>query len=230
MSRFQTYIFDFDGTLADTLPLCFESLRMANYASLGQVMSDDEICAYFGPSEEVIIRGIVSDRNGKAPGSVTFPQWELPDKDLLSDYAINFFYWAYGELFDRYISDSSSVIVKDVLQQLRARGGKVALVTGKGRRSTAITLDRMGIADLFDVVVTDDDVARPKPSPDGLLLVLDSLSASREGAVFVGDMDADVEAARRARVTSVGAAWYKPSISSGRPDLWARELGELLSL
>ena len=75
----------------------------------------------------------------------------------------------------------------------------------------------MGIADLFDVVVTDDDVARPKPSPDGRLLVLDSLSASREGAVFVGDMDADVEAARRARVTSVGAAWCKPSISSPRP-------------
>lgn len=91
-------------------------------------------------------------------------------------------------------------------------------------------MDRMGIADLFDVVVTDDDVARPKPSPDGRLLVLDSLSASREGAVFVGDMDADVEAARRARVTSVGAAWCKPSISSGRPDLWTRELGELLSL
>ena len=94
MSGFQTYIFDFDGTLADTLPLGFESLRMAIYASLGQVMSDDEIRAYFGPSEEVIIRGIVSDRNGKTPGSVTFPQWELPDKDLLSDYATNLFYRA----------------------------------------------------------------------------------------------------------------------------------------
>jgi len=55
-------IFDLDGTLADTLPVCFAAFRSA-LARLGvRHHGDEEIRALFGPSEECIIRQIVPDR------------------------------------------------------------------------------------------------------------------------------------------------------------------------
>ncbi|GAA1942954.1 HAD family hydrolase [Kitasatospora viridis] len=62
------------------------------------------------------------------------------------------------------------------------------------------------LVDLMDTVVCSED-ATPKPAPDGLHLARGRLGVVPSAAVFVGDMDADVHAARAAGVTSVGAGW-----------------------
>ena len=49
-------IFDLDGTLADTLPLCIVALRAAIFPIAGRTLSDEEIMAAFGQSEERTIR------------------------------------------------------------------------------------------------------------------------------------------------------------------------------
>ncbi|MEV4615075.1 HAD family hydrolase [Kitasatospora sp. NPDC049258] len=95
--------------------------------------------------------------------------------------------------------------VKDTLKALRAEGLATGIVTRRDRRRLGWLLPP-DILDLMDTVVCYED-ATPKPAPDGLHLALDRLGVAPSAAAFVGDMDADIHAARAAGVTSVGAGW-----------------------
>ncbi|RZK18602.1 MAG: hypothetical protein EOO56_15770, partial [Hymenobacter sp.] len=54
----QAVLFDLDGTLANTLPLCIEAFRQAIEPATGQALTDEAIIATFGPSEEGTIRAL----------------------------------------------------------------------------------------------------------------------------------------------------------------------------
>ncbi|MFI6444887.1 HAD family hydrolase [Kitasatospora sp. NPDC050543] len=95
--------------------------------------------------------------------------------------------------------------VTGTLKALRAEGLATGIVTRRDRRRLGWLLSP-DIHDLMDTVVCYED-ATPKPAPDGLYLALDRLGVAPSAAVFVGDMDADIHAARAAGVTSVGAGW-----------------------
>src|SRR5574341_1357763 len=55
-------IFDLDGTLGDTLPVCFAAFRHTMREFLSHHYTDNEITALFGPSEEGILPRLVPDR------------------------------------------------------------------------------------------------------------------------------------------------------------------------
>jgi len=55
-------IFDLDGTLGDTLPVCFAAFRRALRGFSNRPYTDEEIAALFGPSEEGMIRQLVPDQ------------------------------------------------------------------------------------------------------------------------------------------------------------------------
>ena len=54
-------IFDFDGTVCDTLPLCIAAFRKSIEPLAGRRFSDQEITATFGPSEEGTIRALIPE-------------------------------------------------------------------------------------------------------------------------------------------------------------------------
>ncbi|MER6395798.1 HAD family hydrolase [Kitasatospora sp. NPDC001603] len=95
--------------------------------------------------------------------------------------------------------------VVDTLTALRAAGVGTGIVTLRSRRRVGWLL-APDILEMLDTVVCFEDAA-PKPAPDGLLLALGQLGVAPRDAVFVGDMDVDVHAARAAGVTAVGAGW-----------------------
>ncbi|MBT2478560.1 HAD-IA family hydrolase [Streptomyces sp. ISL-94] len=95
--------------------------------------------------------------------------------------------------------------VPETLTELRAANVATGVVTLRSRRRLHWLLPP-DVIGLLDTVVCYED-ATPKPAPDGLLLALDRLGATPGSAVFVGDTDADMRAARAAGVTSVGAGW-----------------------
>jgi HAD superfamily hydrolase (TIGR01509 family) len=86
--------------------------------------------------------------------------------------------------------------IPQVLDRLSKRM-VLALATNRGRSVCAI-LDHFHMRNYFKAVVTSEDVQRPKPSPDMLLLAVDKLGLKPEQVLFVGDSELDRQAARQA--------------------------------
>ena len=79
--------------------------------------------------------------------------------------------------------------VREVLTELRAVY-RTALVTNRAK-SLAPVLRHHGLEGLFDLVVSGLDVRKPKPDPEGLLMVMNHFSASPASVLYVGDSEID---------------------------------------
>jgi HAD superfamily hydrolase (TIGR01509 family) len=125
--------------------------------------------------------------------------------------------------------------VSEVLTRLKQLGRGTALLTACRRDIVLPTVARHGVGPLLDLVLAYEDVARPKPDPEVVLLALQRLGAAPEEALFVGDSDKDILAARAA---GVHMALYLPDrnrrfyddrlVRSWNPGRVIRDFRELL--
>jgi HAD superfamily hydrolase (TIGR01509 family) len=94
-----------------------------------------------------------------------------------------------------------------VLRLLHDRNIRIGIATStpqKNIRDKMKILDREGISDLVDVVISAGDVERKKPFPDSLILCRDRLGVRSDRCVYVGDMGMDVVAGRDAGMKTIG--------------------------
>ena len=77
--------------------------------------------------------------------------------------------------------------------------------------------------ELFDVIITGDDVIKPKPDPEGLTeSIISFKSRIILIAIYIGDSDADIVAGVQANVYTIGVQWlseYQTSTFSEQPRL-----------
>lgn len=186
------YIFDFDNTLVKSLPLCFTCFRIVFRQYVGEIVPVETIEAHFGPSEAQIVRNYLREKGIEE-----------------TDEAVDLFYFLYQELHDAYIPiDERIAAIKKLLVKLKDQGAYLALFTGKGRHTLAISLEKLGMSEYFDVIMTDDDVTKSKPNSEGLEKILKTLNLSADDAAFFGDSDADILAAKQIGMASIGVHWY----------------------
>lgn len=88
---------------------------------------------------------------------------------------------------------------QEVLKILKEKDKRLAICTNRSTSMQAV-LEYFDLASLFDCVVTSLDVTNPKPDPEGLFLVLKTLSLQPEEAVYVGDSIMDQQASKAARI------------------------------
>jgi HAD superfamily hydrolase (TIGR01509 family) len=174
-----------DGTLTRTNPLIFASFNHIASRHLGITLTPAEILALFGPPEEGGLARLLGRDDVRE---------EM--EDLCGFYA---------EHHDRLASLHDGIL--PVLHGLKARGIIRTLFTGKGRRTTEITMRAFGLEPLLDMVVTGSDVTRHKPDPEGILNILGSFGVARENTLMVGDSMADCRAARGAGVPFAAVTW-----------------------
>ena len=82
---------------------------------------------------------------------------------------------------------------------------------------------------MFDVIITGDDVAKPKPDPEGLIKAISLLDLGNSQAIFIGDSDADVYAGLQANVFTIGVQWlpnYQSLQFTVEPDLIIKNVSE----
>ena len=93
----------------------------------------------------------------------------------------------------------------EVLAELRSRGHPVTVFTGASSRATAILLAIAGVD--VDVLVCGDQIRRPKPAGDGLVLAASRLGVAASHLAYIGDAPNDLRAARSVGARSAAAAW-----------------------
>jgi HAD superfamily hydrolase (TIGR01549 family) len=94
----------------------------------------------------------------------------------------------------------------------------LAVFTGASIRACRTLLGAVGLLPRFKAVVGGDEIARPKPHPDGILEACRRMGVPPPDAAYVGDAPYDLAAARNSGALALAAAWghqYRPGEPSG---------------
>jgi pyrophosphatase PpaX len=209
---YRTCLFDLDGTLIDTVELIQHSFReTARRYGLG-APANAEIVSVMGRPLEDCLGVLVGD--------------SVPIADLVKTYReIN------RAIHDDMVRPYPGV--PEAVETLHARGIALGIVTGKITVDARRGLRLAGIADAFDVVIGAHDVEKGKPHPEPVLTALARMGVGTEGALFVGDSTHDMEAGRRAGVSTAAALWGpvgRADLVPTRPSHWLDRIDELASL
>ena len=198
-------IFDLDGTIADTLPVCFAAFREVFQDALGRDYTDQEVRAMFGPAEEGIFQRLVPD------------DWERRLEQFLAAYQR--FHSLCPEPFPG---------MRLAIEKLREHDIRLGIVTGKGPRSAAISLRELGLDGVFEPVQAGSPNGGVKP--DAMRRVLDGWGLPPNEVASIGDARPDVESSRQLGMTSLAAAWASTAnfemLNSLAPDAIFRRVGE----
>jgi phosphoglycolate phosphatase len=174
-------VFDLDGTLVDTLPDL--------HAAVARLLTEDGLSV---PSAAEVRRMIGDGARKLVERSLTWSRGEPSAAELEAAHdrflaIYNAAPCAESRLFAN---------VEAALGRLAASGSPLGVCTNKPQRPTDRILSELGIIERFGAVVGGDAVARRKPHPDHLRLVLDRLGAAPAATVMVGDSKNDLAAAR----------------------------------
>lgn len=116
----------------------------------------------------------------------------------------------------------------ELVRQLRALDLPVALASSSAAEWVDACLERVGLRDAFDVVVTGSDVRRGKPDPEIYLLTAERLGVEPQACLAFEDAPAGIEAARRAGMTVWAVLTpYTEGLDLGEPDRVLRSLREV---
>lgn len=99
----------------------------------------------------------------------------------------------------------------EVLRTIKKMGMRIGLVTSKDESRTLEIIEKLDL--LFDVIECPDGKGRGKPNPDPLLRAILKCQMDPCETVFVGDMEVDKEAAKRAGIDYIHADWGYGSCS-----------------
>ncbi len=185
-------IYDFDYTLADSSAGIVECVRHAFTCLRLPAPEAEAICRTIGRSLPDTFRAL---SDGAVP-SASVPELE-------------------AEFLRLFIARADEIMVertvllpgaRETLETLRLRGLRQAIVTTKFRRRIEAVLAREGCRETIDVIVGGDDVAEPKPAPEGLRLALRLLAVDAAACYYVGDSLVDAAAASAAGVPFIAVA------------------------
>jgi HAD superfamily hydrolase (TIGR01509 family) len=209
--RYRFIFFDWDGCLADTLPLWLEGYR----AALERRGLEAE--------DRVIIRELFND-------------WSGPERFGVGD-AGRFVEEVAGYLERRNAEVRLNPHAEEVLLWLKDGGKRTALLTASRRSLVLPVLEARGVSGLLDLVLTLEDVSRYKPDPEVLFKALRLLGAPAAEAMLVGDSLRDIQAGRAAGVATAlylpehNLRFYGPAPAREcNPDLVIRDLRELAQI
>lgn len=195
MNNKQLIIFDWDGTLMDTVPKIVNTVKLVADRHQLQRPSDGEIRQIIGLSLDVAI-----DTLFKNP-AMAF--------ELAQSYK------------DVYVSEDDTPAllfphVKECLTALTAKGYTLAVATGKSRNGLNRLMAETQLSDFFKATRTACECAS-KPSPEMILEICDELNIAIDKAVMVGDTTMDLAMANNAKATSVGVSFGAHPVSQLKP-------------
>ncbi len=185
-NRFDLIIFDWDGTLIDSIHWITECLQQAA-----------RDCGLPVPSAR-LARSVIGLSLDRAMGTL-FP--DAGESDIGPLMA------AYHRYYDVKILGQGDLFagVAGLLDDLRVQGYKLALATGKTRNGLEQALTTTGCVDWFHATRAANETAS-KPNPLMLLQLMEELESRGERTLMVGDSVHDLEMAQNAHIDSIGVA------------------------
>ena len=192
---FQAYLFDCDGTIADSMPLHYLAWKKA----LGEwnCEFDEQLFYAWGGMPVAEIISTLNERHGLAmPVEVVARRKES----------------LYFELLPQLKA------VPEVLEHIEAEHGRTpfAVVSGSTRESVTASLVSLNLLDRFDALVCAGEYAKSKPDPEAFLLAAARLGVKAEACLVFEDTEMGIQAAQAAGMASVKVPppWERVTVKS----------------
>lgn len=184
----ETYVFDLDGTLLDTLDDLTDAVNHALLACGLKECTREEVRGFVGNGIKTLIKRAVGE-----------------DHAARQEEALEAFKAYYGA----HCLDKTKPYagVKETLQTLLKHGKKIAVVSNKA--DFAVKKLCKEIFPEIEVAIGENESAgvRKKPAPDSVLSALAALGAKKETAVYIGDSEVDIETAKNAGLPCISVSW-----------------------
>jgi beta-phosphoglucomutase family hydrolase len=179
---FAAYLFDCDGTIADSMPLHYLAWKQA----LGEwnCEFDEEVFYAWGGMPVAEIISSLNARHGlNMPVEAVSKRKESLYYELLPQLKV----------------------VPEVLEHIEDGHGRIplAVVSGSTRESVTASLGSLNLLDRFDTLVCAGDYKESKPDPEAFLLAAARLGVVPEACLVFEDTEMGIQAARAAGMVSV---------------------------
>lgn len=182
------FIFDLDGTLLNTLN---DLAASTNYALRWARMPEhsvDDVRRFVGNGVKKLMERAI-------PDGLDNPKFDE----------------TYATFRKHYLEHSLDTTkpysgIPEVLAELKRRGKKLAIVSNKFYAATQ-ELARHFFPETIEVAIGERENIRKKPAPDTVLEAMRQLGVGKEGTVYIGDSDVDIDTARNVGVPCISVLW-----------------------
>ncbi|RME68632.1 MAG: HAD family hydrolase [Nitrospirae bacterium] len=194
--KIKLLIFDLDGTLVDSLQDITDAINYA-IAPLGyKPLTPERARNFVGKGVTKLIEQILNEKH----------------IDRLQDVLDRFL-----EYYSQNLTTHTRAYpgVKETLEALKDY--KKAVLSNKRQKLSERILKELGLIGHFSYVIGSDTLNQKKPSPQGILYLLEKEGLGPEEAMIIGDSELDIEAGKRAGVltVSVGYGYRDPELLKG---------------
>ena len=207
--------FDFNGVIIQDESIHQQLINEILLAENLRPSSNEYQQVCLGRSDRVCIKDILSRR-----GRVVSEEYL---NKLLADKAE-----AYKQRLETLETLPIDPGIKDLIEKISNNQLLIGVVTGALRSEVELVLDRAGIAQYFNVIITGDDLKASKPAPDGYLLAVERLNGQDpnlqlqpSNCLAIEDTPAGIEAAKQAGMQVVGVANTYPLHMLQRQANWS---------
>ncbi len=186
--RFNSVVFDLDGTLLDTLGDLRDSVNFALEKNNLPSRTTEEIRSFVGNGIRLLIERSVPENT----------PLEITDKCFLD--------------FKEYYKNHSAILTKayggiiDLLKELKSNGVKIAVVSNKADFAVK-TLMEDYFSGLYDCAYGERVGVKRKPAPDSVFGAVKEMGANLENTVYIGDSEVDVETAKNSNLPCIAVTW-----------------------
>lgn len=188
MNGSKAVLWDMDGTLINSEELHWISWRKT-MANEGVIITREQFLSTFGQRNDSIIPGWL----GSAATAERIKRIAEAKEEL------------YRQLV-RQVGIAPEPAVTTWLHRLREHGWQQAIASAAPRANIDVVLESLSVSQIFQGIVSAEDVLRGKPDPEVYLLAATRVGVPAEWCIVVEDAVAGIEGARRAGMRSIGVS------------------------
>lgn len=188
MKKYDTIIFDLDGTLLNTLEDLTDSVNHALVQFEFPCRTIEEVRMFVGNGVARLIELAI-------PKGLNNPKYQQCLLEMRMHYSKN-------------MQNKTSVYkgIMELLKQLSKDGYKIAIVSNKFDIAVK-GLNQLYFENYIKVAIGESENISRKPAPDTVYKALEELGSTVDKAIYVGDSEVDVKTAKNSGVLSVGVTW-----------------------